>query len=112
MEQPTTTLAAKAGFNQFGYGLGNETTIEAGHVWHSHDGLVHGFITICRYSSTLGLGYFIPLISRIVLLRKFKLIAHTLVQGKTKRNQEATLLVRLVKQGIISEHQHEQARVC
>ena len=93
MERPTTTLAAKAGFDQFGYGLGNETTIEDGHVWHGHDGLIHGFITICRYSPTLGLGYFISLNKPNSAVEKVsELIAHTLTRGKIKTKPEVSAL--------------------
>jgi len=111
MERPTTTLAAKAGFDQFGYGLGNETTIEGGQVWHGHDGLVHGFITICRYSSTLGLGYFISLNKPSDAVDKIsQLIAHTLTAGKTQTKPEVITLSPQEISQITGYYQQASAR--
>ncbi|MEZ4584835.1 MAG: serine hydrolase domain-containing protein [Gemmatimonadales bacterium] len=59
MERPATTLAARAG-HTFGYGLGNEASIVAGHVFHGHGGsTATGFISTYAYSSELGVGYFV-----------------------------------------------------
>ncbi|MFN0180361.1 MAG: serine hydrolase domain-containing protein [Gemmatimonadales bacterium] len=59
MERPMTTLAARAG-HDFGYGLGNEASIIAGHVFHGHGGsTTTGFISTYAYSAELGVGYFV-----------------------------------------------------
>lgn len=59
MERPATTLAARAG-HQFGYGLGNEASIVAGHQFHGHGGsTATGFISTSAYSPELGVGYFV-----------------------------------------------------
>lgn len=59
MERPTTTLAARAG-HDFGYGLGNEASIVAGHLFHGHGGSTStGFISTYAYSPELGVGYFV-----------------------------------------------------
>lgn len=59
MERPATTLAARAG-HDFGYGLGNEASIIAGHVFHGHGGsTATGFISTYAYSAELGVGYFV-----------------------------------------------------
>jgi CubicO group peptidase (beta-lactamase class C family) len=59
MERPTTTLAARAG-HDFGYGLGNEASIVAGHLVHGHGGsTTAGFISTYAYSPELGIGYFV-----------------------------------------------------
>ncbi len=59
MERPMTTLAARAG-HDFGYGLGNEASIVAGHVFHGHGGsTTTGFISTYAYSAELGVGYFV-----------------------------------------------------
>lgn len=59
MERPATTLAARAG-HDFGYGLGNEASIVAGHVFHGHGGsTATGFISTYAYSAELGVGYFV-----------------------------------------------------
>jgi CubicO group peptidase (beta-lactamase class C family) len=60
METPTTTLAAEAG-HDFGYGLGNYSSVVAGHQFHGHDGGITGFVSTSAYSSELGLGYFISI---------------------------------------------------
>lgn len=111
MERPTTTLAAKAGFDQFGYGLGNETTIEDGLVWHGHDGLIHGFITICRYSPTLGLGYFISLNKPNSAVEKIsELIAQTLTRGQLKSKPEVSTLSSSDISRITGYYQQASAR--
>ena len=59
MERPTTTLAARAG-HDFGYGLGNEASIVAGHGFHGHGGsTTTGFISTYAYSTELGVGYYV-----------------------------------------------------
>ena len=60
METPTTTLAARAG-HDFGYGLGNYSSVVAGHHFHGHDGGITGFVSTSAYSSELGLGYFVSI---------------------------------------------------
>jgi CubicO group peptidase (beta-lactamase class C family) len=60
METPTTTLAARAG-HDFGYGLGNYSSVVAGHLFHGHDGGITGFVSTSAYSSELGLGYFVSI---------------------------------------------------
>jgi len=60
METPTTTLAARAGYN-FGYGLGNYSSVVAGHHFHGHDGGITGFLSTSAYSSELGVGYFVSI---------------------------------------------------
>ena len=58
MEEPTTTLAARAGLKA-GYGLGNY--FDTGHtiLEHGHDGGIAGFISDYRYLPDQGLGYVI-----------------------------------------------------
>jgi CubicO group peptidase (beta-lactamase class C family) len=58
MERPATTLAAKAG-HDFGYGLGNYSSMVAGHHFHGHDGSTLSFIAKSAYSPELGVGYFV-----------------------------------------------------
>ena len=60
MERPATTLAARAG-HDFGYGLGNYSSVAAGHLWHGHNGGITGFVSTSKYSSDLGLGYFVSI---------------------------------------------------
>lgn len=77
MERPTTTLAARAG-HAFGYGLGNEASIVAGHLVHGHGGsTTTGFISTYAYSPELGVGYFV---STNMISGKLPAIAERIVQ--------------------------------
>jgi len=58
METPTSTLSARAG-HTYGYGLGNYASYHNGFLFHGHDGGITGFVSSYRYSSDLGLGFFI-----------------------------------------------------
>ncbi len=60
MERPTTTLSAAAG-HDFGYRLGNYSSIVNGHHFHGHNGGITGFVSISAYSSELGLAFFVSI---------------------------------------------------
>jgi hypothetical protein len=56
METPSSTLAAKQGLKT-GYGLGNETFIKDGFVFHGHTGAVDGGLADLAYLPEFGVGY-------------------------------------------------------
>lgn len=56
MENPSTTLAAKAGL-KFGYGLGNYHTEHAGFVFHGHGGTTAGYLARFDYLLENASGY-------------------------------------------------------
>jgi len=56
MESPTSTWAAKEGLKA-GYGLSNYWSVEAGFVYHGHDGGVDGGLTDMDYMTDYGVGY-------------------------------------------------------
>ena len=60
METPTTALATQAGFD-FGYGLGNYSSVVNGHLFHGHNGGITGFVSTSAYSSDLGVGFFVSI---------------------------------------------------
>jgi CubicO group peptidase (beta-lactamase class C family) len=61
IERPTTTLAAQAGHDAFGYGVGNYATVVEGHRFRGHKGSIRGFIATTAYSPELQVGYFVSL---------------------------------------------------
>ncbi|MDT8321295.1 MAG: serine hydrolase domain-containing protein [Xanthomonadales bacterium] len=58
IEQPQTTLAARAGL-EFGYGLGNYAWLRDGVLFHGHGGDADGYLSRFGYSHELGRGYFL-----------------------------------------------------
>lgn len=58
MENPHTTLAAKAGL-QYGYGLANYTWQYQGSTFHGHGGDADGYLSRFGYNKDSGLGYFV-----------------------------------------------------
>jgi CubicO group peptidase (beta-lactamase class C family) len=58
MEQPRTTLAARAGL-KYGYGLGNYTWLHRGLLFHGHGGDGDGYLARLGYSPAARRGYFI-----------------------------------------------------
>lgn len=60
MEVPTSTWAAKEGF-EMGYGLHNFRTIHDGFIYHGHDGNVPGGLTAMQYMPDRGVGFFYSL---------------------------------------------------
>lgn len=57
MEQPKTSLAARAGLG-YGYGLGNYQTVHAGFIFHGHGGDGDGYLAHYAYNRDANLGYF------------------------------------------------------
>lgn len=57
MEVPTRTWAAQEGLKE-GYGLGSDSSIQDGFVYHGHNGGVQGGLTELAYLSDSGVGYF------------------------------------------------------
>lgn len=58
MENPQTTLAARAGLT-FGYGLGNYHATHRGFVFHGHGGDADGYLCHFGYNRELDRGYFL-----------------------------------------------------
>ena len=58
MEQPTTTLAARAGLT-FGYGLGLYSWYRRGHLFHGHGGDGDGYLAHFGYNRAADMGYFV-----------------------------------------------------
>lgn len=58
MEQPQTTVAARAGVT-YGYGFGNYTWYRRGFLFHGHGGDGDGYLTHFGYQRDLGVGYFV-----------------------------------------------------
>ncbi|WDE06700.1 serine hydrolase [Thalassomonas viridans] len=56
MEQPGTTLAARAGLN-YGYGLGLYSSSQSRRLWLGHGGAIAGFLAAYGYSPAIGQGY-------------------------------------------------------
>ncbi|WP_281558028.1 serine hydrolase domain-containing protein [Thalassomonas sp. RHCl1] len=56
MEQPRTTLAARAGLN-YGYGLGLYSSSQSRRPWLGHGGAIAGFLAAYGYSPAIGQGY-------------------------------------------------------
>lgn len=82
IEQPETTLAAKAGY-KFGYGLGNYASVYAGHKFHGHSGSIGGFTANTAYSTELGVGFYISTNSIHAKMPELsQLIAEFLVASK------------------------------
>jgi CubicO group peptidase (beta-lactamase class C family) len=57
MELPTRTWAAREGLKA-GYGLSNYSNVQAGFVYHGHNGGVDGGLTEMAYLPDYGVGYF------------------------------------------------------
>ena len=60
MEEPQTTLAARAGLKN-GYGLGNYASLNHPIKEYGHDGGIGGFVSTYRYMPDQGLGYVVLL---------------------------------------------------
>jgi len=58
MEQPRTTLAARAGLT-YGYGLGNYQSVHDGFLFHGHGGDGDGYLAHYAYNRDTNLGYFV-----------------------------------------------------
>jgi CubicO group peptidase (beta-lactamase class C family) len=58
MERPSSSLAAKSGL-QFGYGLGNYTSLRNGLLFHGHGGDADGYLSRLGYNRDTNLGYFV-----------------------------------------------------
>jgi len=58
METPATTLAARSGLT-YGYGLGNQSFLHRGFLFHGHMGDGDGYLAQFAYNRDSGLGYFL-----------------------------------------------------
>ncbi|MBA2369357.1 MAG: beta-lactamase family protein [Candidatus Protochlamydia sp.] len=84
MESPSSTWAAKEGLKT-GYGLCNYQTIHDGFVYHGHDGMVDGGLTVMAYLPDEGSGYFYSINSaNTEALNKIG----TLIRGYLTRNMQ------------------------
>jgi len=111
METPTTTLAARAGFD-YGYGLGNYSSIVNGHLFHGHNGGITGFVSTSAYSSELGVGYFVSINRASGALRDLgKLLGERLTAGIDKPQGASSALEDSRLQALTGFYQDVTPRV-
>lgn len=83
MEQPRTTLAARAGL-RYGYGLGNYTWLHRGVLFHGHGGDGDGYLARLGYSPEARRGYFIVInVFRNADVRRFQRRVEDYIVGDT-----------------------------
>lgn len=61
MESPQTTLAARQGLQEIGYGLGNRRSLKDGFVYQGHGGSIDGFVAGYGYLPDHNRGYVVML---------------------------------------------------